>query len=77
MPVQQQLTPSFYKPLNVGFRPWGSEDVVAMVPGVATCKLLRIRAGGKGRLQSHRVKDEAGYVMSGRLLVSWAEGSKL
>lgn len=68
------VEPAFYRPLDVGMRPWGVEEVVAMVPGVATCKLLRIREGNKGRLQRHHLKDEAGYVLEGTLRVRWADG---
>lgn len=65
------MKPAFYKPKNVGHRPWGSEDIAALVPGVATLKILRVEAGRKGRLQRHQRKDEAGYLLSGRMIVRW------
>jgi mannose-6-phosphate isomerase len=75
-----QLTdtlPAFYEPKSAGDRPWGSEDLLCMVPGVATCKLLEVDEGHKGRLQRHHLKDEAGYVLSGRMIVRWVQGSEL
>lgn len=71
------IEPAFYLPKGVGPRPWGMELIVAMVPGVATCKMLQIDAGHKGRLQKHHLKDEAGHVVEGQLLVRWADGDEI
>ncbi len=69
--------PAFYEPKSAGPRPWGSEDLVALVPGVATLKVLRVKAGHKGRLQRHHLKNESGYVYEGQLIVRWVEGEGL
>jgi mannose-6-phosphate isomerase len=68
-----EVLPAFYQPKTAGVRPWGVEQIIAMVPGVATCKMLQIDARHKGRLQRHHLKDEAGYVLSGELIVRWVE----
>jgi quercetin dioxygenase-like cupin family protein len=57
----------------MGERPWGYEEIVSLVPGVASLKILRIKAGHKGRLQRHRKKDEAGHLLEGTMIVRWAE----
>lgn len=49
-------------------RPWGSESVVAYIPGVCIGKILRMVAGAKGGLQKHRLKDESAYIVSGELI---------
>lgn len=67
----------FFRPKNVGDRPWGYEDLLALIPGVATLKLLQIDAGHKGRLQRHHKKDEAGYVLRGVLRVRWVDDTGL
>lgn len=69
--------PAFYEPLDAGQRPWGKEEIVALVPEVATCKLLYVKAGHKGRLQRHHRKDEAGHILEGEMLVRWADGDVL
>lgn len=57
--------------------PWGSEQVLVAVSGKYMMKRLVIEPGQKGGLQYHRVKDEAGFVLEGRLLVRFVndEGS--
>ena len=73
--MTDSTVPAFYAPLSAGPRPWGTEDLVALVPGVATCKLLKVKAGSKGRLQKHHVKDEAGHLLEGRMMVRYANES--
>jgi quercetin dioxygenase-like cupin family protein len=70
------MKPEFYEPLSEQ-RPWGTEVVAALVPGVATMKLLYMKAGTKGRLQRHHFKDESGHVLKGRLLVRYTEGESI
>lgn len=77
MKTETDIQPAFYSPKNVGDRPWGTEDLLCMVPGVATCKLLQIDAGHKGRLQRHHLKDEAGYVLSGEMVVRWVQDGEV
>jgi len=64
----------FYKPHNVGARPWGTEDIVALVPDTATLKVMHIKAGNKGRLQKHHVKNEAGHLLEGTMIVRFENG---
>lgn len=71
------MTPAFYKPISAGPRPWGEERIVALVPGVASCKLLKVKAGHKGRLQRHHRKDEAGYLLEGEMLVRWVSDGQV
>ena len=59
---------------SVGERPWGTEDLLSLVPGKFTVKLLTLRAGNKGGLQYHRVKDEVAVLISGQLLVRFDLG---
>jgi quercetin dioxygenase-like cupin family protein len=59
----------FLKGESMGDRSWGEEVLLCTVPGAYTFKVLTIKAGKKGGLQYHRFKDEAGYLVSGRLKV--------
>lgn len=40
-------------------------------------KILTMRRGAKGGLQYHREKDEAGYILTGELLVRYEENGQL
>ncbi len=62
----------FFKP-EVWPRVWGEEVLVAHIPGVATGKILKMKAGTRGGLQKHQVKDEAGYLVSGEMLLEYDE----
>lgn len=64
----------FPKTTSMGERPWGSEDVLALVSQKFSVKRLRIRKGSKGGLQFHRLKDEVAVVISGQLLVRYDLG---
>lgn len=70
------MKPAFYSSQGEE-RPWGYEELAALVPGVATLKLLSLRKGCKGRLQRHHRKDEAGHVLRGTLIVRYAEDREL
>ena len=59
---------------SVGERPWGTEDLVALVSGKFSVKVLNIKAGSKGGLQYHRMKDEVAFVVSGEMLVRFDLG---
>jgi mannose-6-phosphate isomerase len=61
----------FPKQKRVGPRDWGDETLLVVAGGKYTMKKLFIRAGCKGGLQYHRKKDEAGYVVSGKLRVTF------
>jgi len=61
----------FPKRETVGPRDWGEEILAAVIPGVLTLKLLKITKGNGGGLQYHRLKQEAGLLLSGKLLVRY------
>ena len=62
---------------SVGDRPWGSEDLLALVSEKFSVKILKINAGSKGGLQYHRLKDEVAVVISGELLIRYDLGDKV
>jgi len=68
------VTVEFFTPKDVGPRDWGKEILVAHSKGKYTGKVLTMKAGAKGGLQKHRVKDETGYLVSGELLVRFDNG---
>ena len=59
---------------SVGERDWGEELSIHICPGRYTFKLLKVKAGCKGGLQYHRLKDEVTYIVSGDLLVRYDLG---
>lgn len=59
---------------SVGDRPWGQEDLLAMVSKQFSVKRLRINKGNKGGLQYHRLKDEVAILISGRMLIRYDIG---
>lgn len=63
------VQPIFSKPVDMGKRPWGTEELLVLVPGKYMLKRLTIKAGSKGGLQYHRLKDECGILLSGRMIV--------
>ena len=67
----------FPEPTSVGERPWGSEDLLALVSQQFSVKRLKIKAGNKGGLQYHRLKDEVAIVISGRMLIRYDLGDKV
>ena len=62
----------FPKPINLGKRNWGVEKLMVLIPKVLSLKLLQIKKGKKGGLQYHHKKNECGYVLSGKLLIRFA-----
>ena len=60
-----------FEPKSVGEREWGEELLIMHAPGKYTGKLLKIKAGKKGGLQYHRLKDEADYLLSGQMIVRY------
>jgi len=50
-------------------RNWGNEYLIHLVPNAFSVKILEIKRGHKGGLQSHFYKNEFGLVLSGRLVV--------
>ena len=65
----------FPAPEDLGERVWGEEMLLSTSPGNFTLKKLFIKAGAKGGLQYHRMKEEAGYIVSGQLLVRYDDGT--
>ena len=61
---------------SVGKRPWGTEDILAIVPKQFSVKRLKLKAGSKGGLQYHRLKDEVAVLISGTLLIRYDLGNK-
>ena len=64
----------FPKSEDMGARTWGNEILLALVPGKYTVKRLEVRAGEKGGLQYHHLKNECGYILSGKLLIRYDNG---
>jgi len=62
---------------SVGDRPWGSEDLLALVSKQFSVKRLKIKAGSKGGLQYHRFKDEVAIMISGQMLIRYDLGDKM
>jgi mannose-6-phosphate isomerase len=62
---------------SVGERPWGTEDLLALVSKQFSVKRLKIKAGNKGGLQYHRFKDEVAIMISGQMLIRFDLGDKI
>ena len=62
---------------SVGDRPWGTEDLLALVSKQFSVKRLKIKAGNKGGLQYHRFKDEVAIMISGQMLIRYDLGDKI
>ena len=62
---------------SVGERPWGTEDLLALVSKQFSVKRLKIKAGNKGGLQYHRFKDEVAIIISGQMLIRYDLGDKI
>lgn len=52
-------------------KPWGHEEIFAVLEGSYVGKALHIAAGGVLSLQQHRVKDETIAVQSGQIQVDY------
>ena len=66
--------PHFPTPESVGARPWGTEELLVLVPGKYMLKKLTVKAGNKGGLQYHRLKDECGTLISGEMVIRFDDG---
>lgn len=64
-------TAKFPKSSSVGQRDWGEEILLVLSEGNFTMKKLLIKKGFSGGLQYHRKKDEAAYIISGILQVTF------
>lgn len=65
----------FPKPEDLGPRVWGVETLLALVPQKYSVKRLEVKAGHKGGLQFHRLKDEVAVMISGQMIVRFDGGS--
>jgi mannose-6-phosphate isomerase len=61
----------FPKAESVGPREWGEEILLVLASGKYSMKKLEIKAGKYGGLQYHRQKDEASYIISGKMLLRY------
>ena len=66
--------PKFLKNEKTLIRSWGKEEFLVIISKILTLKLLKIKKGKKGGLQYHRLKNECGYVLSGKMLVRFDNG---
>ena len=64
----------FPKSESIGERPWGTEILLAIVSNKFSVKRLHIKAGNKGGLQFHRLKDEVAVIISGQMIVRYDLG---
>jgi len=69
--MKKKTNDVFPTPKNLGKRPWGSETLLLLIPKILTLKLLKIKKGKQGGLQYHRKKNECGYLISGRLQITY------
>ena len=69
--------PIFSIDKDLGERSWGKETLIHLAEGKWSMKKLFIKAGSKGGLQYHRIKDEAAYIIKGKLIVRYVLNGKL
>lgn len=72
--TKSKIYPKFPKVKDVGKRPWGREQLLALIPKKISLKLLKIKKGKKGGLQFHHKKDECGIIIKGKLLIRYDDG---
>ena len=77
MAPQFDIDTIFPKPQSVGERPWGTEDLLALVSKQFSVKRLKVKAGNKGGLQYHRHKDEVQIMISGKMIIRYDLGDKV
>ena len=68
--------PLFPKVKSIGKRSWGKEEMLVTIPGVLTLKRLTIKKHKKGGLQYHRLKNECGILISGKLQIKYFNKKK-
>tara|TARA_Y100001958_G_C20968212_1_gene364284 strand:+ start:277 stop:699 length:423 start_codon:yes stop_codon:yes gene_type:complete len=74
MKLKKQIFP---KTKSLGKRLWGKEELLVLIPGVLTLKKLTINKNSKGGLQFHRLKNECGILLSGKLKIIYFNKKKL
>lgn len=76
--VETKIVPSnliFPDSIDMGVRNWGKEELLVNIKGILTLKRLFIKAGSRGGLQLHRLKNECGILISGRMIVRYQSES--
>jgi len=73
--MKKYKQPEFPEAQTVGPRPWGEEQLLVLAEGKYMMKRLFVKAGSKGGLQYHRLKDEAGFLVSGQMIIRYDDGS--
>ena len=71
-----ELKPEFNSISTILERDWGTEEILIVSPKKWMMKRLCINKGCRGGLQYHRLKDEGGLVVSGRLKVRYSLDGK-
>ena len=71
----QGAKPNFPKSKDMGSRPWGTETLLCHVKEKFIMKRLHLKKGCKGGLQYHRFKEEAGILISGKMIIRHDDGS--
>ena len=66
--------PNFPKKKSLGKRNWGEEKLLVLISKVLSLKLLKIKRGKQGGLQYHHKKNECGYLVSGKLKITYDNG---
>jgi len=66
----------FPKSKSLGKRLWGKEELLVLIPRVLTLKKLTINKNSKGGLQYHRLKNECGILLSGKMKVIYMKKKK-
>ncbi len=64
----------FPKKKDLGFRDWGSETLLVLIPKLLSLKMLTMKKNSKGGLQFHHKKNECGYIISGKLKIKYDNG---
>lgn len=67
------LSKIFLTPEDMGARDWGTETLLALVPNKYSMKKLFVKAGSKGGLQYHQLKDECGVMISGEMIIRYKD----
>ena len=67
--------PLFPEVEDMGLRPWGKEELLVLVAGKYMLKKLTLNKGEKGGLQYHRLKDECGILLSGKMIIRHDDGT--
>jgi quercetin dioxygenase-like cupin family protein len=73
--LKKSKSVSFPEAITVGPRVWGEEQLLVLASGLYTLKRISLKAGSEGGLQYHRLKNEAGVLISGEVIVRYDDGN--